>query len=79
MSDSNLYLALREGSQASQRRDTTIRWVKGRVVDTAKTDPTLPAGGCVSECRMTSPKRTWRGRPGAVHVAGRDGNRPPAP
>lgn len=44
MSDSNLYLALREGSQASQRRDTTIRWVKGRVVDTAKTDPTLPAG-----------------------------------
>ena len=44
MSDSNLYLALREGSQASQRRDTTIRWVKGRVVDTSKTDPTLPAG-----------------------------------
>ena len=44
MSDSSLYLALREGSQASQRRDTTIRWVKGRVVDTAKTDPTLPAG-----------------------------------
>ena len=44
MSDSNLYLALREGSQASQRRDTTIRWVKGRVADTAKTDPTLPAG-----------------------------------
>lgn len=44
MSDSSLYLALREGSQASQRRDTTIRWVKGRVVDTSKTDPTLPAG-----------------------------------
>nr|DAF98673.1 MAG TPA: hypothetical protein [Siphoviridae sp. ctgaU3] len=44
MSDSSLYLALREGSQASRRRDTTIRWVKGRVVDTAKTDPTLPAG-----------------------------------
>lgn len=44
MSDSSLYLALREGSQASQRRDTTIRWVKGRVVDTAKTDPSLPAG-----------------------------------
>ncbi len=44
MSDSSLYLALREGSQASQRRDTTIRWVKGRVADTAKTDPTLPAG-----------------------------------
>ena len=44
MSDSSLYLALREGSQASQRRDTTIRWVKGRVVDTARTDPTLPAG-----------------------------------
>lgn len=44
MSDGSLYLALREGSQASQRRDTTIRWVKGRVVDTAKTDPTLPAG-----------------------------------
>ena len=44
MSDSNLYLALREGSQAAQRRDTTIRWVKGRVVDTSKTDPTLPAG-----------------------------------
>lgn len=44
MSDSSLYLALREGSQASQRRDTTIRWVKGRVTDTAKTDPTLPAG-----------------------------------
>lgn len=44
MSDSSLYLALREGSQASQRRDTTIRWVKGRVVDTAGTDPTLPAG-----------------------------------
>lgn len=44
MSDSSLYLALREGSQAAQRRDTTIRWVKGRVVDTAKTDPTLPAG-----------------------------------
>lgn len=44
MSDSSLYLALREGSQASQRRDTTIRWVRGRVVDTAKTDPTLPAG-----------------------------------
>lgn len=44
MSDSNLYLALREGSQAAQRRDTTIRWVKGRVVDTAKTDPTLPTG-----------------------------------
>lgn len=44
MSDSSLYLALREGSQASQRRDATIRWVKGRVVDTAKTDPTLPAG-----------------------------------
>lgn len=44
MSDSSLYLALREGSQASQRRDTTTRWVKGRVVDTAKTDPTLPAG-----------------------------------
>lgn len=44
MSDSSLYLALREGSQASQRRDTTIRWVKGRVTDTSKTDPTLPAG-----------------------------------
>ena len=44
MSDSSLYLALREGSQASRRRDTTIRWVKGRVVDTSKTDPTLPAG-----------------------------------
>ena len=44
MSDSSLYLALREGSQASQRRDSTIRWVKGRVVDTSKTDPTLPAG-----------------------------------
>lgn len=44
MSDSSLYLALREGSQASQRRDTTIRWVKGRVVDTSKTDPSLPAG-----------------------------------
>lgn len=44
MSDSNLYLALREGSQASQRRDTTTRWVKGRVVDTSKTDPTLPEG-----------------------------------
>ena len=44
MSDSSLYLALREGSQASQRRDTTIRWVKGRVVDTSKTDPTLPVG-----------------------------------
>lgn len=44
MSDSSLYLALREGSQAAQRRDTTIRWVKGRIVDTAKTDPTLPAG-----------------------------------
>lgn len=44
MSDSSLYLALREGSQASQRRDATIRWVKGRVVDTSKTDPTLPAG-----------------------------------
>lgn len=44
MSDSSLYLALREGSQASQRRDTTIRWVKGRVVDTSRTDPTLPAG-----------------------------------
>lgn len=44
MSDGSLYLALREGSQASQRRDTTIRWVKGRVVDTSKTDPTLPAG-----------------------------------
>lgn len=44
MSDSSLYLALREGSQTSQRRDTTIRWVKGRVVDTARTDPTLPAG-----------------------------------
>ena len=44
MSDSSLYLALREGSHASQRRDTTIRWVKGRVVDTSKTDPTLPAG-----------------------------------
>lgn len=44
MSDSSLYLALREGSQTSQRRDTTIRWVKGRVVDTSKTDPTLPAG-----------------------------------
>lgn len=44
MSDSSLYLALREGTQASQRRDTTIRWVKGRVVDTSKTDPTLPAG-----------------------------------
>lgn len=44
MSDSSLYLALREGSQAAQRRDTTIRWVKGRVVDTSKTDPTLPAG-----------------------------------
>ena len=44
MSDSSLYLALREGSQASQRRDTTIRWVKGRVVDTSKTDPTLPSG-----------------------------------
>ena len=44
MSDSSLYLALREGSQASQRRDTTIRWVKGRVADTSKTDPTLPAG-----------------------------------
>lgn len=44
MTDSSLYLALREGSQASQRRDTTIRWVKGRVVDTAKTDPSLPAG-----------------------------------
>lgn len=44
MSDGSLYLALREGSQASRRRDTTIRWVKGRVVDTAKTDPTLPAG-----------------------------------
>lgn len=44
MTDSSLYLALREGSQASQRRDTTIRWVKGRVVDTSKTDPTLPAG-----------------------------------
>ena len=44
MSDSSLYLALRGGSQASQRRDTTIRWVKGRVVDTSKTDPTLPAG-----------------------------------
>lgn len=44
MSDSSLYLALREGSQASQRRDTTTRWVKGRVVDTSKTDPTLPAG-----------------------------------
>jgi hypothetical protein len=44
MSDGSLYLALREGSQASRRRDTTIRWVKGRVVDTSKTDPTLPAG-----------------------------------
>ena len=44
MSDSDLYLALREGSQAARRRDTTIRWVKGRVVDTSKTDPTLPAG-----------------------------------
>lgn len=44
MSDSSLYLALREGSQASQRRDTTIRWVKGRVIDTSKTDPTLPVG-----------------------------------
>lgn len=44
MSDSSLYLALREGSQASRRRDATIRWVKGRVVDTSKTDPTLPVG-----------------------------------
>lgn len=44
MSDSSLYLALREGSQASQRRDATTRWVKGRVVDTSKTDPTLPVG-----------------------------------
>lgn len=44
MSDSNLYLSLREGSQAGQRRDTTVRWVKGRVTDTSKTDPTLPEG-----------------------------------